>query len=58
MRVFLLALGTIKDRDVKLGGTTVVIEQQDPSLMQIIFFGKTRPTALEKHITLTVIVNF
>jgi hypothetical protein len=36
----------------------MVVEQQEPPLMQIVVFSKARPSALEEHVTLTIIVNF
>jgi hypothetical protein len=51
-------LGTIEDLDIKLRSTTVIVEQQDPSLVKIVVASEARPTALEEHITFTIIVNF
>jgi hypothetical protein len=51
-------LRIIEDLDVKLGSTTMVIEHQDSSLVQIVVFSKTRPAALEEYITLAVIIYF
>jgi hypothetical protein len=36
----------------------MVVEQKYPSLVQIMVFIKTRPTALEENITLAVIIHF
>jgi hypothetical protein len=58
MRIFSLALSAIKDLDVKLGSTTVVVEHQNPSLVQIMVFSKTRPAALEEYITLAIVIYF
>jgi hypothetical protein len=51
-------LRTIEDLDVKLGSTTMVIEHQDPSLVQIVVFSKARLAALEEYITLAVVIYF
>jgi hypothetical protein len=36
----------------------MVVEHQDPSLMEIMVFSKTRPTASEEYITLAIIIHF
>jgi hypothetical protein len=36
----------------------MIVEQQDPALMQIIIFDESRLTSLEKYITLTIIIYF
>jgi hypothetical protein len=35
----------------------VVIEQQEPPLMQIVIFCKARPAALEEHLSVAIIVH-
>jgi hypothetical protein len=56
--IFPLALSIIEDLDIKLGITTMVVEHQDPSLMQIMVFSKTRPTSPKEYITLAVVIHF
>jgi hypothetical protein len=34
----------------------MIVEQQEPPLMQIMVFSKARPVALEEHVTFTIIV--
>jgi hypothetical protein len=36
----------------------MVVEHQNPSLVQIMVFSKTRPAALEEYITMAVVINF
>jgi hypothetical protein len=36
----------------------MVVEHQDPSLVQIMVFRKTRPAALEEYITLAIVIYF
>jgi hypothetical protein len=54
--IFLLALRPIKDLHIKLHCATVVIEQQEPPLMQIVIFYKTGPAAPEEHLSIAIIV--
>jgi hypothetical protein len=54
--ILLLALGAIKDFDIKLRSTAMVVKQQDPALLQIIIFGESRPTSLEEYIALAIII--
>jgi hypothetical protein len=55
--VLLLALGAIKNLDVKLGSPTVVIKHQDPSMMKIVIFSKAVPTTSEESITIAIIIH-
>jgi hypothetical protein len=54
--IFLLALRPIKDLHVKLRRAAVVIEQQEPPLMQIVIFCKTGLAAPEVHLSIAIIV--
>jgi hypothetical protein len=51
-------LSVIEDLDVKLGSAKMVVEHQDPSLVQIMDFIKMRPAALEEYITLAIVIYF
>jgi hypothetical protein len=55
--LFLLALSPIKDLHIKLFYSTVVIEQQKPTLMQIIVLGKARLAAPEEHLPIAIILH-
>jgi hypothetical protein len=55
--IFLLALRPIEDLHVKFCRATVVIEQQEPPLMQIVIFYKTGLAAPEEHLSIAIIVH-
>jgi hypothetical protein len=54
--IFLLALSPIEYLHVKFHCATVVIEQQEQPLMQIVIFYKTGPAAHEEHLSIAIIV--
>jgi hypothetical protein len=54
--IFLLALRPIEDLHVRLRSATVVVEQQEPPLMQIIIFYKMGLAAPEEHVSIAIIV--
>jgi hypothetical protein len=54
--ILLLALRPIKDLLVKLQTATVIVEQQEPPLIQIVILCKMGPATPEEHLSITVIV--
>jgi hypothetical protein len=56
--VLLLTLGTIKNLDIKLWSTTMIVKQQETTLVQIVIFTKAWPSSFEENITLPIIIYF
>jgi hypothetical protein len=54
--ILLLALCHVKDLDVKLRRTTMVVEEHKKALMQVMIFCKLGPAAPEVHLTAAIIV--
>jgi hypothetical protein len=56
--VLLLALSAVIDLHVKLQRTTVVVEEHEKPLMQIMVLRKLGPAAPEIHLTTAIVVHF
>jgi hypothetical protein len=54
--ILLLALCPIEDLHVKLQSSTVIVELQEPPLMQIIILCEAGPASLEEHLAIAIIV--
>jgi hypothetical protein len=55
--ILLLALHPIEDLHVKLRRATMIVEQQEEALMQIVIFCKTGPATPKVHLPIAVIVT-
>jgi hypothetical protein len=56
--ILFLALCPVKDLHVKLGRTTMVIEEHKKALMQVMILCKLGPVAPEEHLTTAIIIYF
>jgi hypothetical protein len=56
--ILFLALCPVEDLHVKLGCTTMVIEEHKKALMQVMILCKLGPAAPEEHLAMTVIIYF